>query len=105
VLRYRIDLESRNLAPRTINLRLGAVRRLAIVDLKGKAGHPHDPMPGWVKNIADQWMLTANNRLADQVCRLYRRLGNRTRGLHGLALLAICEISSNAEHTLTVDNT
>src|SRR5207245_5161047 len=29
VLRYRIHLESRNLAPGTINLRLGAVRRLA----------------------------------------------------------------------------
>src|SRR5215467_605705 len=29
VLRYRIHVESRNLAPGTINLRLGAVRRLA----------------------------------------------------------------------------
>jgi hypothetical protein len=29
VLRYRIHLESRNLPPGTINLRLGAVRRLA----------------------------------------------------------------------------
>lgn len=29
VLRYRMHLESRNLAPGTINLRLGAVRRLA----------------------------------------------------------------------------
>src|SRR5438270_11908876 len=29
VLRYRIHLESRNLAPGTINLRLGAVRRMA----------------------------------------------------------------------------
>jgi hypothetical protein len=29
VLRYRIHLESRQLAPGTINLRLGAVRRLA----------------------------------------------------------------------------
>src|SRR5712692_11390030 len=29
VLRYRSDLESRQLAPGTINLRLGAVRRLA----------------------------------------------------------------------------
>jgi integrase len=29
VIRYRIHLESRNLAPGTINLRLGAVRRLA----------------------------------------------------------------------------
>ena len=29
MLRYRIHLESRHLAPGTINLRLGAVRRLA----------------------------------------------------------------------------
>ena len=29
VLRYRMHLETRNLAPGTINLRLGAVRRLA----------------------------------------------------------------------------
>src|SRR5215472_8401123 len=29
VIRYRMHLESRNLAPGTINLRLGAVRRLA----------------------------------------------------------------------------
>src|SRR5579862_5803161 len=29
VLRYRIHLESRHLAPGTINLRMGAVRRLA----------------------------------------------------------------------------
>ena len=150
VLRYRIHLESRNLAPGTINLRLGAVRRLAyeatdcgllspdlaagirrvkgvkkigvrlgnwltaeqsqrlwqlpggehlkekrdrallavllacglrrheavelnfghiqqreehwaIVDLKGKAGHTRTiPMPGWVKNVVDQWIQAAN---------------------------------------------
>jgi site-specific recombinase XerD len=150
VLRYRIHLESRNLAPGTINLRLGAVRRLAyeaadcgllspdlaagirrvkgvkkigvrlgnwltaeqsqrlwqvpggerlkekrdrallavllacglrrheavelhfghiqhreehwaIVDLKGKAGHTRTvPMPGWVKNVLDDWIQAAN---------------------------------------------
>ena len=150
VLRYRIHLESRNLAPGTINLRLGAVRRLAyaaadcgllspdlaagvrrvkgvkkigvrlgnwltaeqsqrlwqvpggerlkekrdrallavllacglrrheavelnfghiqrreehwaIVDMKGKAGHTRTiPMPGWVKNVVDQWIQAAN---------------------------------------------
>lgn len=150
VLRYRIHLESRNLAPGTINLRLGAVRRLAyeaadcgllspdlaagirrvkgvkkigvrlgnwltaeqsqrlwqvpdgerlkekrgrallavllacglrrheavelnfghiqrreehwaIVDRKGKAGHTRTiPMPGWVKNVVDQWIQAAN---------------------------------------------
>jgi len=150
VLRYRVHLESQNLAPGTINLRLGAVRRLAyeatdcgllspdlaagiprvkgvkkigvrlgnwltaeqserlwqlpggehlkekrdrallavllacglrrheavalnfghiqqreehwaIVDLKGKAGHTRTiPMPGWVKDVVDQWIQAAN---------------------------------------------
>jgi site-specific recombinase XerD len=150
VLRYRIHLESRCLAPGTINLRLGAVRRLAyeasdcgslspdlaagirrvkglkkigvrignwltpeqsqrlwqapdaeglkgkrdrallavllacgvrrhevvnlnlghiqqreehwaIVDLKGKAGHTRTiPMPGWVKELLDDWVSAAN---------------------------------------------
>jgi site-specific recombinase XerD len=33
----------------------------AIVDLKGKAGHTRTiPMPGWVKNVVDQWILAAN---------------------------------------------
>jgi hypothetical protein len=30
VLRYRLELEARRLAPATINLRLAAVRRLAL---------------------------------------------------------------------------
>src|SRR6202163_2050708 len=150
VLRYRSHLESRQLAPGTINLRVGAVRRLAyeaadcgllrpdlaagirrvkgvkkigvrlgnwltaeqsqrlwqgpdreclkekrdrallavllacglrrheavelnfghiqrreehwaIVDMKGKAGHTRTiPMPGWVKNVIDQWIQAAN---------------------------------------------
>src|SRR6478736_1579847 len=150
VLGYRIYLESRKLAPGTINLRLGAVRRLAyeasdcgllsadlaagirrvkgvkkigvrlgnwltaeqsqsllqapgrerlkekrdrallavllacglrrheavelnfghiqqreehwaIVDLNGKAGHTRTiPMPGWVKNVVEQWIQAAN---------------------------------------------
>ena len=33
----------------------------AIVDLKGKAGHTRTiPMPGWVKNVVDQWIQAAN---------------------------------------------
>jgi integrase len=157
VLRYRIHLESQNLAPGTINLRLGAVRRLAyeaadcgllspdlaagirrvkgvkktgvrlgnwltaeqsqklwqvsgserlkekrdrallavllacglrrheavelnfghiqrreehwaIVDLKGKAGHTRTiPMPGWVKNVVDQWIQAAEHYIGQVV--------------------------------------
>jgi hypothetical protein len=47
VLRYRSHLESRQLAPGTINLRLGAVRRLAyeaadcgLLSADLAAGHP-----------------------------------------------------------------
>ena len=43
VLRYRIHLESRHLAPGTINLRLGAVRRLA---LRGVRLRPVKPRLG-----------------------------------------------------------
>jgi integrase len=33
----------------------------AIVDPKEKAGHTRTiPMPGWVKNVVDQWILAAN---------------------------------------------
>jgi site-specific recombinase XerD len=33
----------------------------AILDLKGKAGHTRTiPMPGWVKNVGDQWIQAAN---------------------------------------------
>ena len=46
VLRYRIELESRRLAPATINLRLAAVRRLAYEAADTGAGiaklSPHD---------------------------------------------------------------
>ena len=35
----------------------------AIVDLKGKTGHTRTiPMPGWVKNVVDQWRLAASCR-------------------------------------------
>jgi site-specific recombinase XerD len=43
----------------------------AIVDLKGKAGHTRTiPMPGWVKNVVDQWIQAANITS----CKLFRRV-------------------------------
>jgi hypothetical protein len=46
VLRYRIHLESRNLAPGTINLRLGAVRRLALWPPKPRPSCRHPTSEG-----------------------------------------------------------
>ena len=52
VLRYRIHLETRNLAPGTINVRL--------VDLVGKGGHVRTvPVPEWVKQFLDEWFTAA----------------------------------------------
>src|SRR6201981_3646865 len=48
-----------------VELNFGHIRRReehwAIVDMKGKAGHTRTiPMPGWVKNVVDQWIQAAN---------------------------------------------
>ena len=48
-----------------VELNLGHIQQReehwAIVDLKGKAGHTRTiPMPGWVKNVVDQWIQAAN---------------------------------------------
>ena len=48
-----------------VELNFGHIQRReehwAIVDMKGKAGHTRTiPMPGWVKNVVDQWIQAAN---------------------------------------------
>lgn len=48
-----------------VGLNLGHIQQReehwATVDLKGKAGHTRTiPMPGWVKNVVDQWIQAAN---------------------------------------------
>jgi integrase len=50
---------------RQVELNFGHIQRReehwAIVDMKGKAGHTRTiPMPGWVKNVVDQWIQAAN---------------------------------------------
>jgi integrase len=84
VLRFRLYLESLGLAAGTVNQRLAAVKRLgcglrraelssleiedmqirqghwAIVDLVGKSSHVRTvPMPNWVKEAVDRWMIAA----------------------------------------------
>jgi site-specific recombinase XerD len=53
----------------------------AIVDLKGKAGHTRTiPMPAWVKNVLDQWLITANittGRLSRRVHKIGKAWGER----------------------------
>ena len=51
--------------PEAVELNFGHIQQReehwAIDDLKGKAGHTSTiPMPGWVKNILDQWPQAAN---------------------------------------------
>jgi site-specific recombinase XerD len=58
-----------------VNLHLGHVQQReehwAIVDLKGKAGHARTiPMPGWVKELLDDWVRAANLTAG----RLFRRV-------------------------------
>jgi site-specific recombinase XerD len=58
-----------------VNLHLGHVQQReehwAIVDLKGKAGHTRTiPMPGWVKELLDDWVRAANLTAG----RLFRRV-------------------------------
>jgi site-specific recombinase XerD len=52
----------------------------AIVDLKGKAGHTRMiPMPGWVKNVVDQWIQAANitsGKLFRRVHKMGKTLGD-----------------------------
>ena len=58
-----------------VELNFGHIQRReehwAIVDMKGKAGHTRTiPMPGWVKNVVDQWIQAANITSG----KLFRRL-------------------------------
>jgi site-specific recombinase XerC len=60
---------------RAVELNLGHIQQReehwAIVDLKGKAGHTRTiPMPGWVKNVVEQWIQAANITSAN----LFRRV-------------------------------
>src|SRR6266571_245858 len=109
VLRYRSHLESRQLAPGTVNLRLGAVRRLAyeaadcgLLSADLAAGIRR------VKGVKKLGVRLGNWLTADQGQRLWqapdeqRLTGKRDRAL--LALLLACGLRRHEAVTLTLDH-
>src|SRR6266852_6210459 len=109
VLRYRSHLESRQLAPGTINLRLGAVRRLAyeaadcgLLSSDLTAGVRH------VKGVKKLGMRLGNWLTAEQGHALWqapdrqRLKGKRDRAL--LALLLACGLRRHEGVALTLDH-
>src|SRR5215469_1001774 len=109
VLRYRMHLESRNLAPGTVNLRLGAVRRLAyeaadcgLLSADLAAGIRR------VKGVKKLGVRLGNWLTADQGQALWqspdrdRLKGKRDRAL--LALLLACGLRRHEAVALTLDH-
>jgi len=109
VLRYRSHLESRQLAPGTINLRLGAVRRLAyeaadcgLLSADLAAGIRR------VKGVKKPGVQLGNRLSAEQGNALWqapnrqRLKGKRDRAL--LALLLACGLRSHEAVALTLDH-
>jgi len=91
VLRYRIHLESRRLAPGTVNLRLGAVRRLAYEAADCGLLSP-DLAAGIrrVKGVKKIGVRLGNWLTADQSQRLWQAPGvERLKGKRDRALLAV----------------
>src|SRR5438552_4413103 len=108
VLRYRSHLESRQLAPDTINLRLGAVRRLAYE--AADCGLLSAVAAGIrrVKGVKKLGVRLGNWLTAEQGQRLWqapdkeRLKGKRDRAL--LALLLACGLRRHEAVTLTLDH-
>ena len=109
VLRYRAHMESRQLAPGTINLRVGAVRRLAyeaadcgLLSADLAAGVRR------VKGVKKLGVRLGNWRTADQGQKLWqapdktRLKGKRDRAL--LALLLACGLRRHEAVTLKLDD-
>jgi site-specific recombinase XerD len=109
VLRYRAHLESRQLAPGTINLRLGAVRRLAYEAADcGLLSADLDAGIRRVKGVKKLGVRLGNWLTAEQGQALWRapdseRLkGKRDRAL--LALLLACGLRRHEVVALTLDH-
>jgi site-specific recombinase XerD len=109
VLRYRSHLESRQLAPGTINLRLGAVRRLAYE--AADCGLLSADLPAGirrVKGVKKLGIRLGNGLTAEQGNALWqapdrhRLKGKRDRAL--LALLLACGLRRHEAVALTLDH-
>lgn len=109
VVRYRMHLESRHLAPGTINLRLGAVRRLAyeasdcgLLSADLAAGIRH------VKGVKKLGIRLGNWLTPDQAKSFWQSPDpNRLRGKRDRALLAIllaCGLRRHEVAQLTIDH-
>ena len=109
VLRYRIHLESRNLAPGTINLRLGSVRRLAYEAADCGLLSP-DLAAGirrvkGMKNLGvrlGNWMTSEQSQELWQAPDPERLKGKRDRAL--LAVLLACGLRRHEVVELTFDH-
>src|SRR5712692_7475700 len=109
VLRYRSHLESRQLAPGTINLRLGAVRRLAYEAADG--GLLSADLAAGIRRIKGvkklgirlgNWLTAEQGNALWQAPDRQRLKGKRDRAL--LALLLACGLRRHEAVALTLDH-
>ena len=108
VLRYRSHLESRELAPGTINLRLGAVRRLAYE--AADCGLLSADLTAGIRRVKGvkklgvrlgNWLTAEQGQALWQAPDAQRLKGRRDRAL--LALLLACGLRRHEAVTLTLD--
>ena len=109
VLRYRSHLESRQLAPGTINLRLGAVRRLAYE--AADSGLLSADLAAGIRRVKGvkklgirlgNWLTAEQGNALWQVPDRQRLKGKRDRAL--LALLLACGLRRHEAVALTLDH-
>src|SRR5438552_12185181 len=109
VLRYRIHLESRNLAPGTLNLRLGAVRRLAYE--AADCGLLSADLAAGIRRVKGvkklgvrlgNWLTAEQGQALWQAPDYQRLKGKRDRAL--LALLLACGLRRHEAVALRLDH-
>src|SRR4029077_13155740 len=109
VLRYRMHLESRNLAPGTVNLRLGAVRRLAYE--AADCGLLSADLAAGIRRVKGvkklgvrlgNWLTAEQGQALWQAPDRQRLKGKRDRAL--LALLLACGLRRHEAVALTLDH-
>src|SRR6266849_1264727 len=109
VLRYRMHLESRNLAPGTVNLRLGAVRRLAYE--AADCGLLSADLAAGIRRVKGvkklgvrlgNWLTAEQGQALWQAPNREQVKGKRDRAL--LALLLACGLRRHEAVALTMDH-